>query len=126
MLSHFLRSVLASFGFGPPIETISPQDAYEGSCTGEVVLIDVRDADEWEQTGTPSGSHRIAMTDKTLSEKVRWLMRENPNASIAVGCATGRRSKTVIRRLHQSGIEGLKVLSGGMDRWSNEGLPVDR
>jgi len=120
-----LRSILDALGFGPAIETISPRNAHQGRCTGEVVIIDIRDANEWAKTGTPQGSNRVSMTDPDFVRSVTLLVEDNPNAVAAISCATGMRSKTAIKLLRKSGLENLKAVSGGIDRWHADGLPVD-
>jgi len=119
-----LRSVLERFG-PAPYETISPCEAHEGRSAGEVVIVDVRTAREWEKTGTPQGSKRISMNSGEFTSAIKVLFDAYPNASLAIGCATGRRSKAAIKTLRKSGVSNLKILSGGMDRWVAEDLPID-
>jgi len=125
MPTCFIRRLVQSFSFGPTIEEISPQDALRGVQDGSVIIIDVRESEEWAKSGTPQGSHRISMNDANFGRVIGELLDNRPDAIAALSCTAGMRSKTAIKLLRKSGIESLKSVSGGINRWSVEDLPID-
>ena len=112
-------------GFGPEIPKISPRDALRGVRDAQIFMIDVRNPDEWAQTGVPEGSHRIALGDKDLVKKVKALVGQHDGAEIAISCLSGMRSKTVAKLLRRNGFERVKVVQGGITKWQADGLPVE-
>lgn len=118
-------SLLAKLGFGPLIDKIGPTEAHQGQCQGDLILIDVRDPDEWNQTGTPQGAHRISMSDDGFLEAVDGLLKSTGTSTIALSCRSGVRSGTAGKMLHKAGITNLRIVDGGVQRWLAEGLPVD-
>ena len=112
-------------GLGPAIEKSSPLDTAESHRAGSLIIIDIRDPDEWTATGTPQGSHRISMTDSDFVETVERLLTTHPNAVTAIGCQTGMRSRTAIKRLRKSIPREFKILQGGIEGWIAAGLPLD-
>jgi len=84
---------------------------------GSVVLLDVRENDEWDR-GHAAGAVHIPMGD------VPARMSEiDPAATLFVVCHLGGRSMRVARYLAQNGYEPINV-SGGMQAWSDAGRPV--
>ena len=112
-------------GFGPEIPKISPRDALRGVRDAQIFMIDVRNPDEWAQTGVPEGSHRIALGDKDLVKKVKALVGQRDGAEIAISCLSGMRSRTAVNLLRRHGIERVKIVHGGITRWKADGLPVE-
>ena len=46
----------ASFVFGQSVATISPREAHEAAQAKRILLIDIRGAQEWADTGQPQGA----------------------------------------------------------------------
>ncbi|AOW92139.1 sulfurtransferase [Rhodococcus sp. WMMA185] len=81
-------------------------------------VIDVREADEYEQVRVPG------VTPIPLSEFVERV-DEIPDAeTVYVICAVGGRSLQVARYLHARGINAVSV-AGGTSAWSQSGRPVE-
>lgn len=112
-------------GLGPKIEKTSPRDTAESHRAGDLIIIDIRDPKEWTATGTPQGSHRISMTDGDFVGAVERLLTTHPNAITAIGCQTGMRSRTAIKRLRKSIPREFRILQGGIEGWVAAGLPLD-
>ena len=112
-------------GLGPKIEKSSPLDTAESHRAGNLIIIDIRDPDEWIAIGTPQGSHRISMTDSDFVEAVARLLTIHPNVVTAISCQTGMRSRMAIKRLRKSIPRELKILRGGIEGWMAAGLPFD-
>ncbi len=82
-------------------------------------LLDVRSAMEFSQVHIKDS---INVPIDMLSAKLNDLSRAGQN--FIVLCRTGNRSPMAADMLIQSGIQGVKVMQGGMVRWEKEGLPV--
>ena len=82
-----------------------------------VVLLDVREDDEWQRGHAPGAQH-IPMGD------VPARMAEiDTEARLFVVCHAGGRSQRVAQYLARNGFEPLNV-SGGMLSWVEAGRPV--
>jgi len=105
---------------------ISAAQAHELASSGEVVLIDVRSKDEWEQTGLALNSHPISMHQKggipKLKDDVLTLLKGDKSQPIALICAGGVRSGRVQDYLKSQGFEVIyNVKEGMVSGWFNEG-----
>lgn len=118
-------SLLEKLGFGRPVEMVAPRAAHEGVRASNTIIIDVRNPDEWDSTGTPKGAHRFSMQDATFADKVKTVMREQPNSEIVLSCKSGMRSNMAIKMLNKAGLNNLKSLDGGIEGWNHEDLPLD-
>src|SRR2546423_6915126 len=82
-------------------------------------LLDVREADEWEQGHLdkaiflPRGFLEVK-ADKTLTEK---------NQPVVVYCAGGVRSALAAKTLQDLGYTNVYSMRGGFTEWKNNGLP---
>ncbi|MEO9038344.1 MAG: molybdopterin-synthase adenylyltransferase MoeB [Gemmatimonadaceae bacterium] len=95
--------------------TIVPTDLSNSLNTGEsVVLIDVREPDEWAIGRIPSAR---LMPLGTMPEAADALDRA---ADIVVYCHHGSRSHAAAHMLVEAGFTHVRNLVGGIDRWSRE------
>ena len=100
---------------------ISPMELSEKISRGEeVVLIDVREAYEWDAGHIASAQH-IPMSQ--MQKRIGEIPRD---AEVVVICRSGSRSAHVQHHLQQLGYEKVKNLVGGMARWSREVDPTIR
>ncbi len=84
---------------------------------GPVVLLDVREDDEWQRGHAPDAQH-IPMGD------VPARMAEiDSEAQLFVVCHAGGRSQRVAQFLARNGYEPVNV-TGGMLAWMGAGRPV--
>lgn len=86
-----------------------------------VRLLDVRTAAEFE-TAHISGSYHVPLA--TLSEHCPDICRSD--ASVVVICQSGARASQAAEKLASSGLDGVRVLDGGISSWMNIGAPVVR
>jgi len=90
--------------------------------SGDVQVLDVRDANEWavgtiDSATLTSFKHLPAELDRlTLS----------PDRPVAVYCAGGMRSSTACSILVRRGFRQVYNVTGGMGAWRDAGLPVIR
>ena len=98
----------------PEIEAV---DAQAG--TGDKVLLDVRESDEWEAGHAP-GAAWIP-----LGELERARTEIAFNKHIVCICRSGARSASAAEDLISWGFEAMNM-TGGMRAWEAAGLPVVR
>jgi adenylyltransferase/sulfurtransferase len=84
------------------------------------ILVDVREPVEWQ------GGHIAGATLMPLRDLPARLDELDPAAEIVCYCASGIRSAHAARILRDAGFTSVRNLSGGIRRWSQEGLPVER
>ncbi|WP_186627513.1 rhodanese-like domain-containing protein [Rhodococcus sp. BP22] len=87
--------------------------------TGSVVLLDVRENDEWQHGHAPGALHI------PMSQVPSRLGEIDQDADLYVICKVGGRSMQVVQYLAQIGYEATNV-DGGMDAWHAAGRPVVR
>lgn len=92
-------------------------EASRGAGSGEVLLLDVREHDEWAQGHAPQAVH-IPMGELRQDS----VPRDRP---VLVVCRVGGRSAAVADALEQIGYDVGNV-TGGMLAWQSAGLPVVR
>jgi sulfur-carrier protein adenylyltransferase/sulfurtransferase len=84
-----------------------------------VVLVDVRESDEWRQghieqaVGIPRGFLELRIEEKVPDHK----------SPIILQCASGTRSLLAARTLRELGYQNVYNLTGGFNAWKDRGLP---
>lgn len=102
------------------LEMISPKDAQVlTSKDAQVKFLDVRSALEFDEIHIEDS---LNIPIDMLASKINELNK--PNQKYIVFCRTGNRSPMAADMLIQSGIQGIKVMEGGVTRWQKERLPV--
>ncbi|AGB26372.1 Rhodanese-related sulfurtransferase [Mycobacterium sp. JS623] len=84
---------------------------------GSVVLLDVREDDEWQRGHAPGAKHI------PMSEVPSRLGEIDADATLFVVCQAGGRSQRVAQYLARNGYAPVNV-SGGMLAWASAGRPV--
>ena len=104
------------------ITEISPQDAATRSKSGEAVIVDVRETDEWDEEHIPGAIHMSRGTiELDIEEKV-----PDPNAMIICHCGGGGRSALAAESLQKMGYKNVRSMAGGFKAWKAAGLPVTK
>ncbi|MDE5881123.1 MAG: rhodanese-like domain-containing protein [Muribaculaceae bacterium] len=102
------------------LETVSPEIFEKGLKKGNVQLLDVRSAEEYEQ-GHIQGSINIDVQEPDFQAEVsNQLEKDKP---IYVYCRSGRRSLLAGEMLAKDGYTVMD-LDGGILGWEKAGLPV--
>ena len=102
------------------ITEISPQDAATKSRSGEAVIVDVREKDEWDEEHIPDAMHLSRGTiELDIEEKVPDL-----NALIVCHCGGGGRSALAAESLQRMGYKNVRSMAGGVKAWKAAGLPT--
>ena len=100
------------------ISEISPQDAATKLETGDAVIIDVREKDEWDEEHIPGAVHMSRGTiELDVEEKV-----PDTNAMIICHCGGGGRSALAAESLKKMGYENVRSMAGGFKAWKAAGF----
>ncbi|NOZ49241.1 MAG: rhodanese-like domain-containing protein [Chloroflexi bacterium] len=105
--------------YPPPSDQIFPDDAKQHLDAG-VLLIDVREPDEFAQARIP-GAVLIPMSE--LNQRADEISRDR---EVIIYCRSGNRSRQVVDAFRQQrGYTNLLNLEGGIIAWYDRGHPVD-
>ena len=100
------------------VTEISPQDAGVKLKSGEAVIVDVRDKDEWDEGHIPGATHMSRGTiELEIEEKV-----PDTNAMIICHCGGGGRSALAADSLQKMGYKNVRSMAGGFKAWKAAGL----
>lgn len=86
---------------------------------GEVTVIDVREADEYEQGAIPG----TRFVPRGILERDVAAIVGDTRAPLVLYCESGGRSALAAASLKRMGYEDVTSLAGGFDRWKQEGHP---
>jgi rhodanese-related sulfurtransferase len=102
------------------ITEISPGEAAEKSKSGEAVIIDVREKDEWDEERIPDAIHISRGTiELDVEEKV-----PDTKTMIICHCGGGGRSTLAAESLQKMGYKNVRSMAGGLKAWKALGLPT--
>ena len=104
--------------FADPAHELTPTQVREALETGDVVLIDVREPYEWD-AGRIAGATHIEL--ERLASRAHEVPTDRP---IVFSCRLGIRSAMAMQAFRASGWDAYH-LGGGIQRWVNEGLPIE-
>jgi hydroxyacylglutathione hydrolase len=109
---------------GRPVRRIELIDTYELAErleADDLVVLDVRDDDEWAEGHIPGSIH---LPYGELPERMDELPRDKGIAAI---CSSGKRSGVAASILQRDGFERvIHVANGGVGSWETEGRPIER
>jgi rhodanese-related sulfurtransferase len=101
------------------ITKISPQDAAERLKSGEAVIVDVREQDEWDEEHIPGAIH---ISRGTIELDIEGKVPDT-NAMIMTHCGGGGRSALAAESLQKMGYKNVRSMAGGFKAWKAAGLP---
>jgi len=117
------------------LPSLTASDARALQEAGEIVLIDIRQPEEWRQTGVAEGSFRISMGHpeggQGFLRDVLSAVDGNTDAALVLICRTGNRTSQVVPALQQWGFTRIHHIPEGMlgsgygPGWIRSGLPVE-
>lgn len=119
MPKSFMDLVMESKSRIKEIDVTAAADAIR---EGGVVIVDVREPDEFRQ-GHLQGAINIP---RGVAEMGVPQMIPDLSTRILCYCAGGNRSALAADNLCQMGYEGIESLTGGFAAWRQAGLPVAR
>ncbi|HWG91550.1 MAG TPA: rhodanese-like domain-containing protein [Candidatus Thermoplasmatota archaeon] len=103
----------------PNVPEVAPEEAKALAEKG-ALMVDVREQDEWDEVRIPGAVHVPLMT---LPSRLAELPKDRP---LVMQCHLGGRSLQAAVFLQRNGFTDVRNLSGGIARWEDEGLPVER
>jgi hydroxyacylglutathione hydrolase len=102
------------------IELIDPDELADRLDTGDLIVLDVRDDDEWAEAHIPGSIH---LPYGELPGRQDELPRDRAIAAI---CSGGKRSGLAASILQREGFERVvHVADGGVGTWRRSGRPVE-
>ena len=130
MFLSWLAAMLLPLSARAEAQSLPASEALAGLRAGELILVDVRTPQEWQQTGVAEGAWPLDMTQKDFGGWLMAAIERNPDRKVAVICRTGNRTGRLMQLLSQNGIDGVLDVSEGMaggprgTGWIPSGLPV--
>lgn len=104
------------------ITEISPIEAAAKSKSGEAVIVDVREKDEWDNEHISDAIHMSRGTiELDIEEKV-----PDTNSMIICHCGGGGRSALAAESLQKMGYKNVRSMAGGLKAWKAIGLPTTK
>jgi rhodanese-related sulfurtransferase len=130
-MRHILAALCLLAAFAARAEIVDVDNAELARLTAAgVPLIDIRTAQEWQETGIVPGSHLITFFDERgKADPAAWLEKAKavakPGEPVAVICRSGNRTRAVSQFLSQQAGYG-KVYNAreGIRGWTRENRPV--
>src|SRR5438132_9273932 len=102
------------------ITEISPQDAGAKSKSGDAIIADVREKEEWDEEHIPDAIHLSRGTiELEIEEKI-----PDVNQMIITHCGGGGRSALATESLQKMGYKNVRSMAGGFKAWKAIGLPT--
>ncbi len=116
-------------------ELIAADQAMRLAMSGEIVVVDVRSPQEWQQTGIPAGARLVTIHQPDgligFIDAMGDALGEDRDRPIALICARGNRSSVASSALAEAGYTQVYNIREGMfgspdgPGWLARGLPTD-
>ncbi|HLP00390.1 MAG TPA: rhodanese-like domain-containing protein [Opitutaceae bacterium] len=102
---------------------LAPAEAALRVASGEAVLIDVRETDEWRETGIVAGATPLALSD-LRGARATWkpFLAVHKNRELILYCRSGNRSGQAARLLAAEGYRTANA--GGLRDWIAAGQTI--
>jgi rhodanese-related sulfurtransferase len=104
------------------IREVSPEEARRDVESGNALLIDVREADEFRE-GHAAGARHLSRGIIEIEIEEQVPDTEQP---IICYCGGGGRSALVADSLQKMGYTNVRSLAGGFRAWKETGFPVEK
>lgn len=123
----FLIATAAAFAETP---VLSAPEAAAKMTSGDMVILDIRSPEEWDESGIADGAWPVSMHDDDFPKRLRAIFAQHAPDRIGLICATGGRSAYITEILAKNGITGVVDVSEGMfgnergSGWIARGLPI--
>jgi rhodanese-related sulfurtransferase len=121
---YYLLAILLIFtGCAPAKKTDNLQEAAKRLTEGKAVLVDVREPDEWADTGVAEPAILLSKSSFDAgSPEWKAFLDRNRGTEIILMCRSGNRSGQLARVLERQGLRTTNL--GGFSAWKKAGLPV--
>jgi rhodanese-related sulfurtransferase len=123
LASFILALSAASIAGAVEVKSVPAREAAQLVADGKAVLVDVREAPEWKNSGVAAPAALLSKSDFDGDQKL-WkpFLAQNRDKQILVYCASGGRSREIAAALAEKGLNAGNV--GRLRDWTNAGLPV--
>src|SRR5437870_11224105 len=102
------------------IREISPTEAAAKLKSGDALIVDVREKDEWDEEHIPGAIHLSrGAIELDIEEQVPDM-----NTMIVCHCGGGGRSALAAESLQKMGFKNVRSMAGGLKAWKTAGLPT--
>src|SRR6201995_5755913 len=103
------------------IDELDPSEVK--ALNGNAVLLDVREADEWDAGHIPGAKH---IPRGYLESRVEGVIGSDRSQKVVVYCASGQRSALAANTLKELlGYEDVASMNGGITLWKDRGYDVE-
>jgi len=114
---------------GQPLDTVPQMDVHtlhHRLSVNGLRVIDAREQEEWDEGHIEQAvlASYVRMAPQLTSPSSLPTLDIPLDASVAVTCATGKRSSTAISMMKRHGYTKLYNVTGGMEAWKNAKLPT--
>lgn len=99
---------------------LTAQQAVAKAATGEITILDVREASEVQQTGMAQGALHIPLALVAL-QAAEKISKSKP---VAIYCAVGGRAGMAVQALTKLGYDAQNI--GGFSDWASAGGAISR
>ena len=120
-----IKQLFGMFSNKKEVSCIDVFQANTGAINGVYLLIDVRNPNEWQDTGRPAGSIGISLQDDNFLAKIDELVKAHPKKTLAFSCKAGGRSMQASKILLNAGYDNFVNVNGGYQAWKANGLPTE-
>jgi len=101
-------------------QTISPMLTVAKLNSGNPIIIDVREANEFKKDHISAAIHISLSSIEKQLKKIEIYKKDD----VIVVCHTGTRSASACATLTKLGFENVFLMTGGMQSWEENKLPV--
>ncbi len=115
------------------VPSVAPQEAQRRlQQEPRTLVVDVRDAADTQETGTIPGALNVSLgmlpvrADQEMPESFRNANLQDRSRPIIVTCALGPNGARGARDLKEMGFSNVSYLEGGMQGWTEAGLPTQQ
>jgi rhodanese-related sulfurtransferase len=105
------------------VRRVTPAEASKLVDQGQAILVDVREPDEWAETGVAAPAHLVSLSEIQGSVG-KELAGKHGDKEIIFYCRSGGRSAAAAKAFAQQGLRTANA--GGIRDWIDAGLPVRR
>lgn len=123
LLFSLLFSLMTSLASAADAPRISAAEAAQRVADGKAVLVDVREPEEWTESGVAAPAELLPMSDFNGEQKL-WkpFLEKHAGKEIILYCRSGNRSGRVAQKLAE---QKLSVANAGAFKdWQSANLPV--
>ena len=103
----------------PILIELEPVDVHVRLASGQSVIVDVREASEYENVRIPSAF----LMPLSFFEADHFPVING--TEVILMCAVGKRSAVAAKQLMNAGFGEVTHMKGGINKWIDDGLPVD-